>query len=211
MSRGLGLDITASIYLEQLIAKRLEELLPGFDPVILDNKLYKTCIDDSVYYMAVNWHLNIKDVRYKFNEVLEDKGLEFKDELDAWLAIWLIHWRKRVKIMFNSEEYNRHLRQIQKLKIKSAVRISAVDAKNFRAPVIETLIQHKEICFVSLLADQLIAQTRRAYSRKSLKTNEDKLNFLNLILKRVRDLSRTLGPTVFIKVEEGYFGRADYK
>ena len=201
------MSITASIYLEQLIEKRLNELLPGFDSVVLDNKLYKTCIEDSVHYLAVTWHLDLKDVRHKFNEVLEEEGLKLKEELDAWLSLWLIHWRKRVKIILNDEEYNRHIKQIQRLEMKSISRIGNVLAKNFRAPVIETLIHHGEICFVTLLANQIISRARRAYPNKSLKTDEDRLNFLNLILRRVKDISGMLGPLIFMRVDSAYFRR----
>jgi len=197
------------MFLEDLIKRRLEELHPKFNYLHTEHKMYKIAVEDFINFCAVKWKLSIEDVRYKFELELEDKGLELKEEVDAWVNLWLITWKKRVKLVFTDEEYNRYTKTIQQLIRKDKTQrkyrnVSFQRIKQFKWATIECLVHNGELCFTNVLAEEIIKQRLSVYE-KSLNDAKGKLDALYFIMRRVRSLSRISGPLIFLKVNKLLF------
>jgi len=197
------------MFIEELIRKRLEELHSNFNYLHTEHRMYKVAIEDFINYLSVKWRLSIEDVRYKFELELEDRGLDLKEEVDAWINLWLTSWKKRVKLVFTDEEFNRYSKTVTQLIRKDKTQrkyrnISLQRIKQFKWATIECLVHNGELCFTNVLAEEIIKQRLSVY-KKSLNDAKGKLDALCFIMKRVRSLSRISGPLIFLKVNKSLF------
>lgn len=196
-------------YLEELIKKRLGKLHPNFDYLHTEHKMYTVAVEDFINYCAVKWRLSIDDVKIKFEQELEERGLDLKEEVDAWVSLWLVVWKKRVKLVFTDEEFNRQDNMVHKLMRKDSTErkyrnVSYQRVKQFKWSIIECLIQNGLICFTSVLAREIIKQRLSVY-KKPFNSAKDKIEALQFIMKRVRNLSRINSPLIFLKVNKSLF------
>lgn len=196
-------------YLEQLIEKRLKELHPNFDTAHSENKMYKTAVKDFINFCTCKWQLSAEDVRYKFTEELMERGLDLKEEVDAWVNLWLVVWKKRVKLVFTDEEYNRYISGVTQLIRKDTTQrkyrnVSHQRIKQFKWAIIECLIQNGELVFTDILSEQIIKQVLSKY-KKPLNNAKGKLDALYIIMRRIKSLSRTSGSLVFLKINKSLF------
>jgi len=202
------------MFLEELVKKRLKELHPDFDYVHVENIMYRTALQDIEYYFKTMWNIETHvQFMSRFTDTLAERPWALKEEIDAWLSLWFSKWKQRVKLFFKEEEFNRSTEQLQKMVMRGSNRIGYQMLQEYKRPVIICMIQNDEICFVDQLAEQLIKRVlakfvdqlaeqliKRVLAKERLpKGIEGKIEFLNILLNKVKDLSNTSGPLIFLK------------
>jgi len=70
---------------------------------------------------------------------------------------------------------------------------------------VESLIRNGEICGTSILSENLIKMELGSMEKIDLKKDEDVLNLVNGTLRRARNLSRSKGPLIFVRLDKRFF------
>ena len=71
--------------------------------------------------------------------------------------------------------------------------------------VVESLIRNGEICGTNILSENLIKMELGSVEKIDVKKDEDVLNMVNGTLKRARNLSRSKGPLIFVRLDKRFF------
>jgi hypothetical protein len=73
--------------------------------------------------------------------------------------------------------------------------------------VIESLIRNGEICGTAILAENLVKMELGSYTEKKIdpQCDQDVLNLVNGTLKRARNMSRSKGPLIFVRLDKRFF------
>jgi len=197
------------MFVEELIRKRLEELHPNFNYLHTEHKMYVTAVEDFINYYAVKNKHSVEGARLMIEGEIEERGLDAKQEIDMWMNLWLVTWKKRVKLVFTDEEYNRYTKTVTQLIKKDKTQrnyrnVSYQRIKQFQRPIIECLIQNGELVFTKMLSEEIIKQKLSTY-KNPLNNAKGKLDALYFIMRRVRGLSRISGPLIFLKVNKSLF------
>jgi hypothetical protein len=213
----------SSYIMFELIKNRLIELLPGFSYNGIDSKLYDMIIEDFINYLKYRWRLNIesfvpltnpddemlnedKRLHVLFTTWLESDPEKSKEEIDAWVSLWLCKWKGRVQILFGEENlYNRNFNQVQDV-IKRGVFArreifkGVKEELEFKKSIIFTLLSYEEIVGTNLLAETIISKVsnRIKYHPEGI---EGRLKFLNDCMREAKDMSATPGKIIFVSVK----------
>lgn len=203
----------------EMLKHRLGELLPNFDATGLENKLFSMCIEDFLNYLRFIWAIDLdwmkwaaeaevpmkvqdnQVLRSKFSEWLELDPKTAREEIDMWVNLWLVKWKERVQLLFgDSELYNRSLNLLQTLERKGRYKISFEEEKDYRLPVMFTLMSRGEVVGTELLTGTVIR--REAGKLKVVpKHLNEKIQFLNSCLKQVREVSSVSGKLIFVSLK----------
>lgn len=111
---------------------------------------------------------------------------EFKEEVRVWAELWFKKWKQRVKITGNPPPTRR---RIAPTKIK----------ENIVNQLIPTTIKQGELCGVKIISNLAV--------RLELTKTQQILNDLQLLKRseeRVKELSRTTGPLIYIKLSKSF-------
>lgn len=183
-----------------MIKKRLAELLPDFKPYGVDDKLYNTAIEDFNNYFNTIW-FNMEGnecrVMEKFLEWLQSNPETAKEEMDAWVSLWLGKWKSRVKLLFGTEAMlNKDAHQVQKIVKEDTVRhyYEGIEYKN---RVIAALIKRGEIVCTVVIANYVITKLLA-----KLNTLDRRKEFLERYEREVKDVSGLTGKTVFLSLKD---------
>jgi hypothetical protein len=200
-----------------MIKNRLTELLPDFSFNGIDSKLYNMAIEDFTNYLKYHWSLNIESfvslTNPDSNMPSEDKRLQVlfttwiesgpeksKEEIDAWVSLWLCKWRERVQILFGNESiHNKNFSQVQEV-VKREVFSRITEREEFKKALIFTLINRKEIVGTNLLADTIISRVsnRIKYRPEGI---EGRLRLLNDCMLEVENLCSQSGKLIFVSIK----------
>ncbi len=188
-------------FLEELIKKRLEELHPNFDAVHIERRMYEACKEDIVNYFKVKKRITEEEFEDYFFNYFAEEAKVCKEEVDAWISLWYTTYKKRVKLMLGDEHlYNKGFAQLQKLERRGNKKVSHQLIKEMKVPIIETLINHGEICFTEVIAEQYIKYCAANEKHLSLTTQEEQLNFLSKVMKYAAIRSKLSGYLVYLKL-----------
>ena len=72
--------------------------------------------------------------------------------------------------------------------------------------VTSTLIKNGEICGTSILAENLLKMELGEKSREYINEEEQTMNLVNNTLRKARELTRSKGPLIYVKIDKGYYG-----
>ena len=113
--------------------------------------------------------------------------------MNIWVGLWMKKWNERVKLLIGNE--NNH-------------RWNKVNRALAKDIVIKTLIKNGEICGTSILAENLVKiELGHAAERKrlDLRSKESVLGVLNNALRKAREMSRSTGPLIFVRIDKNFF------
>jgi hypothetical protein len=74
--------------------------------------------------------------------------------------------------------------------------------------VTSTLIKNGEICGTSILAENLLKMELGEKSREYVNEEEHVMNVANNALRKARELARSKGPLIYVKIDKGYYSSA---
>jgi hypothetical protein len=126
--------------------------------------------------------------------------------LGIWTGIWLKKWKERVKLLIGNENSNRWNKVTKILNNAEPLWRKLSNRQEMQELVTSTLIKNAEICGTSILAENLLKMELGEKSRKYLNEEEQTMNVINNALRKARELTRSKGPLIYVKIDKGYYG-----
>ncbi|HDH43923.1 MAG TPA: hypothetical protein ENG66_00740 [Thermococcus sp.] len=149
-------------------------------------------VEDCIYFIAVdNQQLQGKSplecLYFIEKKFFKPKVFpKFKEEVQVWAELWFKKWKQRVKITSNPPPTKK---RISPTKIK----------ENIINQLIPTTIKQGELCGVKMISNLAV--------RLELTKTQQNLSDFQLLKRseeRVKELSRTTGPLIYIKLSKSF-------
>ena len=197
-------------FIEILLSEKLKNKNPMLDLFGADRKVLQIACQDLTNYLKVHWNLIGKEASEwelvdRLEEFYKKEPKEFEEFLDLWTSMWLKKWSERVKLLIGKEDSTKWDKVTKTLSKAEPLWRKLANRKELQEVVISTLVRNGEICGTSILAENLLkmelGENRRNYSTE----REQTLNLVNNTLRRARELSRSKGPLIFVRIDKGYY------
>jgi len=199
-------------FVETLLSESLKSRNPLLDLRGTDSKVLHTAYQDFINYLKVHWNLvGEKGAKYKLvdrlNDYFHEKPDELEEFIDVWTGLWMKKWNERVKLLIGENSSKRWSRTSRLLAKAEPLWIKLKNREEAKEIVIETLIKNGEICGTSILAENLLKMELGLSANKKSFSNERErlLNIVNNALRRAREISKSKGPLIFVKLNKKFF------
>jgi hypothetical protein len=198
-------------FIEILLSEKLKEIDPTMDVFGSDRKVLQIACQDLTNYLKVHWNLVGKEANEcELVDMLEkffnENPNELEEFLGIWTGIWLKKWKERVKLLIGNENSNRWNKVTKILSNAEPVWRKLSNRQEMQELVTSTLIKNAEICGTSILAENLLKMELGEKSREYLNEEEQAMNVVNNTLRKARELTRSKGPLIYVKIDKGYYG-----
>lgn len=198
-------------FVELLLYEALKNRNPMLDLYGSDRRVLQIACQDLMNFLKVHWGLIGKEaseceLAERIQRFFNENPKELEEFLGIWTGIWLKKWKERVKLLIGRQSHERW-NKTTKLLSNAEPRWRGIRNKQeLQEVVVATLIKNGEICGTSIIAENVLKLELGAKNnRPSTNQNELLINTLNKALKRARELARTKGPLIFVKVDKTYF------
>lgn len=197
-------------FIEMLLSEKLKSKNPMLDIFGADRKVLQIACQDLTNYLKVHWNLVGKEANEcelvdKLEEFYQKEPKELEEFIDLWTGIWLKKWSERVKLLIGSEDSKKWDKMTKVLSNAEPLWRRLPNRKEIQEVVISTLIRNGEICGTSILAENLLKMELGENKRKYATEKEQVLNLVNTTLRRARELTRSKGPLIFVRIDKGYY------
>lgn len=198
-------------FIEILLSEKLKEIDPTMDVFGSDRKVLQIACQDLTNYLKVHWNLVGKEANEcELVDMLEkffnENPNELEEFLGIWTGIWLKKWKERVKLLIGNENSNRWNKVTKILSNAEPLWRKLSNRQEMQELVTSTLIKNAEICGTSILAENLLKMELGEKSREYLNEEEQAMNVINNTLRKARELTRSKGPLIYVKIDKGYYG-----
>ncbi|MEA2090343.1 MAG: hypothetical protein U9O89_06275 [Thermoproteota archaeon] len=199
-------------FIETLLSESLKEKRNQLDLEGSDRKVLQIACEDLMNYLKVQWGLTGEEAaQYKLINKLEEYFHEELEELrefiSVWSGLWLKKWEERVRVLIGKRNDARWKR-MHKLKRNAQPLWNELRHKNeIKEIITETLVRNGEICGTSILAENLLKFELNDYAKNKMNISkpEPLLNLVNNTLRRARDVSRSRGALIFLRISKSFF------
>ena len=197
-------------FIEILLSEKLKEKNPMLDVLGSDHKVLQIACQDLTNYLKVHWELIGKESNEceqveRLEKFYNENPAELDEFLRIWTGIWLQKWKERVKLLIGNENSNKWNKATKTLNNAEPVWKNLANRKEMEEVITLTLIKNGEICGTSILAENLIkmelGEKKSEYASEAKQT----LMLVNNTLRKARELARSKGPLIFVKVDKGYY------
>jgi len=197
-------------FIEILLSEKLKSKNPMLDVLGSDRKILQIASQDLTNYLKVHWDLVGKEANEcELVDKLEEFHSENPDELEVfinlWTGIWLKKWKERVKLLIGKDKVKRWNKVTRTLNKAQPLWKKLADRTEMQEVVTSTLIKNGEICGTSILAENLLKMEIGRNKKKYTNEEEQVISFVNNSLRKARELTRSKGPLIFVKVDKGYY------
>lgn len=201
-------------FIEILLSEKLKNKNPMLDILGSDRKILHIACQDLTNYLRVYWNLVGKEAsEYELTEKLEEfyqkEQKELEEFIDLWTGIWLKKWNERVKLLIGNEDFKRWNKITKIINNAEPIWRKLPNRREMQEVVISTLIKNGEICSTLILSENLLKMELGKHIRKYADTKEQTLNVVNNTLRKAKELSRSKGPLIFVKIDKGYYNNGD--
>lgn len=198
-------------FIEMLLSDKLKEIDSTMDVFGSDRKVLQIACQDLTNYLKVHWNLVGKEANEcELVDMLEkffnENPNELEEFLGIWTGIWLKKWKERVKLLIGNENSNRWNKVTKILSNAEPLWRKLSNRQEMQELVTSTLIKNAEICGTSILAENLLKMELGEKSREYLNEEEQAMNVINNTLRKARELTRSKGPLIYVKIDKGYYG-----
>jgi len=198
-------------FIEILLSEKLKEIDPTMDVFGSDRKVLQIACQDLTNYLKVHWNLVGKEANEcELVDMLEKFFNENPDELEEflgiWTGIWFKKWKERVKLLIGNENSNRWNKVTKILSNAEPLWRKLSNRQEMQELVTSTLIKNGEICGTSILAENLLKMELGEKSREYINEEEQAINLVNNTLRKAKELTRSKGPLIYVKIDKGYYG-----
>ncbi|MGC8998877.1 MAG: hypothetical protein ACP5JW_05735 [Candidatus Bathyarchaeia archaeon] len=202
-------------FIETLLSEKLKSKNPMLDIFGADRKVLQIACQDFTNYLKVYWNLvgkeaNEFELADKIEEFYQKEPEEFEEFVDLWTGIWLKKWGERVKLLIGNEEAHRWNKVTKILSNAEPIWRRLANSREMQEVVISTLIKNGEICGTSILAENLLKMELGENKRKYTSDQEQVLNVVNNTLRKARELTRSKGPLIFVRIDKGYYNNNEF-
>jgi hypothetical protein len=196
----------------QLLSKSLRNKNPQLELWNQDQRVLSIAHQDLVNYLKVHWGLMEKEAA--MNELMDkiygyfyEKPRELEEFVDLWSGIWIKKWKERVKLILGKEGFEDWDRTDRLLNKAEPVWMQLKQRDEIKGMVIESLIRNGEICGTAILAEDMLKLELASCSENNSYNGEREylLGVLNNVLRKVRKISRSKGPLIFIRIDKRFF------
>jgi len=197
-------------FIETLLSDKLKDLNPTLDVFGSDRKVLQIACQDLTNYLKVHWNLvgkeaNECELAERLEKLFNENPSELEEFLGIWTGIWFKKWKERVKLLIGNENSNRWNRVTKILNNAEPLWRKLPNRQEMQEVVTSTLIKNGEICGTSILAENLLKMELGEKSRQCLDGEEQVVNVVNNALRRARELTRSKGPLIYVKIDKGYY------
>jgi len=202
-------------FIEVLLSEKLKNKNPMLDIFGADRKVLQIACQDLTNYLKVHWNLvgkeaNECELADKLEEFYQNEPKELEEFLELWTGIWLKKWGERVKLLIGEEDSKRWDKMTKILKNAEPLWRRLVNRREMQEVVISTLIKNGEICGTSILAENLLKMELGENKKKYTTEEEHVLNIVNNTLRKARELTRSKGPLIFVRIDKGYYNNREF-
>ena len=197
-------------FIEILLSEKFKEIDPTMDVFGSDRKVLQIACQDLTNYLKVHWNLVGKEANEcELVDMLEkffnENPNELEEFLGIWTGIWFKKWKERVKLLIGNENSNRWNKVTKILSNAEPLWRKLSNRQEMQELVTSTLIKNAEICGTSILAENLLKMELGEKSREYLNEEEQAMNVINNTLRKARELTRSKGPLIYVKIDKGYY------
>ncbi len=202
-------------FVEVLLSEKLKNKNPMLDIFGADRKVLQIACQDFTNYLKVYWNLtgreaNECELADRLEEFYQREPKELEEFIDLWTSIWLKKWGERVKLLIGNEEAQRWNKVTKILNNAEPVWRRLTNRREMQEVVISTLIKNGEICGTSILAENLLKMELGENKKKYASDQEQVINTVNNTLRKARELTRSKGPLIFVRIDKGYYNNNEF-
>lgn len=197
-------------FIEILLSEKLKSKNPMLDIFGSDRKVLQIACQDLTNYLKVHWDLIGKEANEcelvdKLEEFHSENPGELEEFINLWTGIWLKKWKERVKLLIGKDKAKRWNKVTKILNKAQPLWKKLADRTEMQEVVTSTLVKNGEICGTSILAENLLKMEIGRNKKKYVNEKEHVMSVVNNSLRKARDLARSKGPLIFVKVDKGYY------
>jgi hypothetical protein len=197
-------------FVELLLSQKLKDRNPTLDLFGSDRRVLQIACEDLTSYLKFHWNLVGKEANEcelvdKIEEFFNSNPKELKEFLDVWTGMWLRKWKERVKLLIGNQDSKRWKKATRTLNNAEPLWRKLTNHQEMLDMVISTLIRNGEICGTSILAKNLLKMELGSNKRRSYIGEEQVLNLVNNTMRKARELARSQGPLIFVRIDRGYY------
>jgi hypothetical protein len=200
-------------FIETLLSENLKNINPALDVFGSDRKVLQIACQDLTNYLKVHWNLmgneaNECELVERLEKFFNENPSEMEEFLGIWTGIWFKKWKERVKLLIGNEHSSRWNRAAKVLSNAEPLWRKLSNRQEMQELVTSTLIKNGEICGTSILAENLLKMELGEKNREYVNEGEHVMNITNNALRRARELARSKGPLIYVKIDKGYYSSA---
>jgi len=197
-------------FVETLLSEKLKDRNPMLDLFGSDRKVLQVACQDLTNYLKVHWDLvgkeaNECEIAERLEKFHEENPAELDEFLGIWTGIWFKKWGERVKLLIGGENQERWDRVAKVLGNAEPLWRKLVNKQEMQEIVTSTLIRNGEICGTSILAENLLKMELGERSEEFENEEKQVVNVVNNALRKARELARSKGPLIYVKIDKGYY------
>lgn len=199
-------------FIELLMSEKLKNRNPTLDLFGSDRRVLQIACQDLTNYLKVHWNLVGKEANEcelvdRIEEFFNSNPKELEEFLSMWTGIWLKKWNERVKLLIGNQDTRRWKKVTKTLGNAEPVWRKLTNRQEMHDIVVSTLIKNAEICGTSILAKNLLKMELGSKKKRRSYVSEEEqvLNVVNNTLRKARELARSEGPLIFVKIDRGYY------
>jgi len=197
-------------FIEILLSEKLKSKNPLIDIFGSDRKVLQIACQDLTNYLKVHWNLIGKEASEcelvdKLEDFYNENPNELEEFIDLWTGMWLKKWKERVKLLIGEKKSTKWKKIKRTLNEAQPLWRKLSDSRQMQEVVSSTLIMNGEICGTSILAENLLKMELGQNKNKYSNEEERVVNVVNNSLRKSRELARSRGPLIFVKVDKGYY------
>jgi hypothetical protein len=200
-------------FIETLLSENLKNINPALDVFGSDRKVLQIACQDLTNYLKFHWNLvgneaNECELVERLEKFFNENPSEMEEFLGIWTGIWFKKWKERVKLLIGNENSSRWNRAAKILSNAEPLWRKLSNHQEMQELVTSTLIKNGEICGTSILAENLLKMELGEKNREYVNEEEHVMNITNNALRRARELARSKGPLIYVKIDKGYYSSA---
>jgi hypothetical protein len=197
-------------FIEMLLSERIKDVNPTIDVFGSDRKVLQIACQDLTNYLKVHWELVGKEasdceVVERLEKFFNENPKELEEFLGVWTGIWFEKWKERVKLLIGNENSKRWDKVTKILSNAETAWKKLANRQEMQEVVTATLIKNGEICGTSILAENLLKMELGERNKETVSEEEQAVNIVNSSLRKARELARSKGPLIFVKVDKAYY------
>lgn len=196
-------------FIEILLSEKLKNRNGMLDVFGSDRKVLQIACQDFTNFLKVHWNLvGLESCDCALTERVEtfykENPKEMDEFLEVWTGLWLRKWSERVKLMIGNENAKRWNKVSKILSDAEPVWRELSNSQEMIDVVASTLIKNGEVCGTSILAENLL---KMELGEDSEHDGEEQqvVSVVNNVLRKARDLARSKGPLIFVKIDKAYY------
>jgi hypothetical protein len=197
-------------FVETMLSEKLKDKNPMIDVYGSDRKVLQIACQDLINYLKVHWDLvgkeaNECDIVERLENFFNENPNELEEFLDVWTGMWFKKWKERVKLLIGNENSKRWDKATKVLNNAEPLWRKLANRQEMQEVVTSTLIKNGEICGTSILAENLLKMELGEKSKDFVNEERQTLNVVNSTLRKARELARSKGPLIYVKIDKGYY------